>query len=104
MSVLGLLHAASGGKPSAMSDEDAITVAIVRLTAARGAGKSICPSEAARDVAPQAWRALMPAVRKAAIALASEGRIAILRKGKPVDPENFKGVYRLAVAAPSHAD
>ena len=28
-------------------------------------------------------------------ALARQGRLAILRHGKPVDPDGFKGVYRL---------
>jgi len=36
-------------------------------------------------------------VRRAAISLADEGRIVIYRKGKPVDPHNFKGVYRIGL-------
>jgi hypothetical protein len=27
-----------------------------------------------------------------------QGRLVILRKGRPVDPEDFRGVYRLALA------
>ena len=38
----------------------------------------------------------MPAIRRAAVRLARVGDLRILRKGKPVDPEDFKGVYRLA--------
>lgn len=72
--------------------------AILALAAARGADKSICPSEAARALDAEGWRRLMPAVRAAAVDLAKAGRIVILRKGKPVDPEAFKGVYRLALA------
>ncbi len=71
--------------------------AILRLTAERGAHKSICPSEAARALDAEHWRRLMPAVRAAAIALAQAGRIYIMRKGKPVDPTAFKGVYRLQI-------
>ncbi len=71
--------------------------AILALTAARGAGKSICPSEAARALDAEHWRRLMPQVRAAAVRLAKTGRIVILRKGKPVDPDAFKGVYRLAL-------
>jgi hypothetical protein len=37
----------------------------------------------------------MTPIRRIAVRLASEGRIVILRKGKPVDPADFKGVYRL---------
>lgn len=71
--------------------------AILTLTAARGAASSICPSEAARALDPEQWRRRMGDVRGAAVRLAKEGRIVILRKGKPVDPENFKGVIRLRI-------
>ncbi len=37
----------------------------------------------------------MQPVRRAAVALAEQGRVVILRKGKPADPRDFKGVYRL---------
>lgn len=75
--------------------EDAIQTAILRLVDARGPGKSICPSEVARDVFADDWRARMKTVRAAAVGLARAGRITILRKGRPVDPDDFKGVYRL---------
>jgi hypothetical protein len=72
---------------------------LLRLTAELGPDKTICPTEAARAIAGSsgdAWGALMPAVRRIAVRLANEGRIVISRKGKPVDPNDFKGVYRLA--------
>jgi len=81
-----------------MSD-DPIENAILTLLEQGGAGKSICPSQAARAAFPQDWRARMRQVRAAAVRLAREGRIVILRKGKPVDPDNFRGVYRLAPPA-----
>ena len=71
--------------------------AILTLAAERGAQKSLCPSEAARRLAPEDWRSRMKEVRAAAIELAKQGRIHILRKGKPVDPDHFKGVYRLQI-------
>jgi hypothetical protein len=43
------------------------------------------------------WHVLMPAVRRAAVRLALDGRLVIYRKGKPVDPNDFKGVYRLGL-------
>lgn len=73
--------------------------AILDLTAARGPAKSICPTEAARLMDPEDWRRRLPAVRAAAVALAKAGRIEITRKGKPVDPNDFKGVYRLRIVA-----
>ena len=42
-----------------------------------------------------AWRSHLQEVRRAAVRLAREGRLVIYRKGKPVDPDDFRGVYRL---------
>lgn len=78
---------------------DAITAAILDMAAERGPGASFCPSEIARQLAgpaPDQWSRLMQPVRRAAIVLAQAGRLVILRKGKMVDPADFKGVYRLA--------
>lgn len=84
-----------------MSDVEAdpVAAAILAATLERGPGKSICPSEVARALAPNGtdWHAHMHAVREAARHLARAGRIDILRKGKPQDPENFKGVIRLRI-------
>jgi len=46
----------------------------------------------------------MPKVREAAICLAKDGAIIITRKGKVVDPDNFKGVYRLGVSPQEASD
>lgn len=84
----------------AKADTTAIRAAILSLCAARGAGKTICPSEAARALAggdPEAWGPLMKPVRAVAVAMADAGEIAILRKGRPVDPHDFKGIYRLGL-------
>ena len=78
---------------------DEIEAAILAMTAERGPGKTICPSEAARSLVgphPDAWGRLMPQVRQAAIRLMKEGRVVIRRKGRPVDPDHFKGVYRIS--------
>jgi Protein of unknown function (DUF3253) len=71
--------------------------AILRLIEERGAAKSICPTDAARLLAGEDWRRRLPEVRQSAIHLARAGRIAILRHNKPVDPNAFKGVYRLSL-------
>jgi hypothetical protein len=73
------------------SIEDAIFEAL----AARPAGASIAPEEVARTADPEGWRGRIGQVRPTAVGLARQGRLVILRKGKPVDPEEFKGVYRL---------
>lgn len=83
------------------SDSDTLTrleAELLRLTAERGAGATACPSEAARNISgphPDQWGPLMQPVRKIAVRLANEGRLVITRKGKPVDPNDFRGVYRV---------
>ena len=69
-----------------------IANAIRDLLARRGAGKTICPSEAARALATD-WRPLMPEVRRVAAGLPD---IAILQKGTLVDPATARGPIRLA--------
>jgi Protein of unknown function (DUF3253) len=86
----------------ALPTDAAIRGEILRLTAARGAERSVCPSEVARALAggdDGPWRPLMGPVRRAAAGLARDGRVEILRKGKPVPPEAMRGVIRLRAAA-----
>ena len=64
-------------------------------------GRTICPTDAAKAFAQArgedalAWRVHLQDVRRAAVKLAETGRLVIYRKGKPVDPQDFRGVYRL---------
>lgn len=80
-------------------DSRDIEAALLRLIAEREPGKTVDPQEAARALGgahPDQWGPLMQPIRRVAVALAEQGRIVILRKGKAVDPRDFKGVYRLA--------
>ena len=80
--------------------EDEIKASIFRLLSERDTGKTICPSEAARDIAgkdEKKWRLLMKPIKQVAVALALENEIQITRKRKPVDPLAFKGIYRLSL-------
>lgn len=80
------------------ADSREIEAALLRLVADRGPGKTVDPTEAARALGgahPDGWGPLMLPIRRAAVALAEQGRVVILRKGKAVDPRDFKGVYRL---------
>jgi len=43
------------------------------------------------------WHALLSPIRRAAVSLAQSGRLIIYRHGKPVDPSDFRGVYRLGL-------
>lgn len=77
--------------------EAALQQQIMDLVTASGAGKTICPTTVAQAYRNENWRPLMKPVRRAAIALAKDGRIAIFRKGKPVPPDQIKGVIRLGL-------
>lgn len=70
---------------------------IIELVSERGADKTVCPSEVARAKRDKNWQQLMGEIRVRAVKLADAGQIAIYRKGKPVDPHDFKGVYRLGL-------
>ena len=81
-----------------MPTTDDIEATILRLLNEAGEGRSISPTDAARVLKPDAeWHVLMPAVRRVAVGLAVAGRLVIYRKGEPVDPQDFKGVYRLGL-------
>jgi hypothetical protein len=84
-------------------DSRDIEAALLRLIGEREPGKTLDPAEIARSLGgnhPDGWGPLMQPIRRVAVALAEQGRIVILRKGKPADPRDFKGVYRLT--APRH--
>jgi hypothetical protein len=81
-------------------DPNALEQCILRLVAERGIDRTICPSEAARAFGgdhPDQWGPLMQPIRRLAVRLAKEGRIVITRKGRAVDPDDFRGVYRLGL-------
>lgn len=76
---------------------------ILALCEERGPGRTISPMLVAKTFAegrkgedgmPSTWAR---DVRGAAVGLARAGKIVIYRKGKPADPEHFRGVYRLGL-------
>lgn len=75
--------------------DEALEQAIVELLDARGPGKTICPSEAARAVDPDDWRPLMEPARRAARRLVARGELEIRQRGEVVDPTTAKGPIRL---------
>jgi hypothetical protein len=84
-----------------LPSDDAIEETLLAMVDARGADKTVCPSEVARALGgphPDGWGPLMKPVRRVAVRLTRAGRVAILRKGRPVDdPEDFRGIYRLGL-------
>ena len=79
--------------------DEQLEAEIVRLLRARGAGKTICPSEAARAIASSeeraAWEPLMEPARAAARRLVSKGVLEITQQGHVVDASTAKGPIRL---------
>jgi hypothetical protein len=75
--------------------------AILETIAAAKPGRTIQPSDAARHMykgpKPDGWMDKMTAIKHAALYLARNGQISLYRKGKIVDPNHIKGVYRLGV-------
>jgi hypothetical protein len=79
--------------PQGASFEDSILDVLTRA----GAGTLSAP-EIAHAIAPEGdWHGLLLPIRRAAVALAQAGRLVIYRKGKPADPSDFRGVYRLGL-------
>ena len=89
------IRSMSAGKSIKGDLDAALEGAILELLKQRGAGKSICPSEAARKVAPEGWEPLMEHARAAAMRLVAAGAIVITQGGVVVDGSRAKGAIRL---------
>lgn len=77
--------------------DDELAETILRLAAAQGE-RTLGPMDVARALAgdhPDSWGPLMQPIRRVAVQLMKDGRLVITRKGRPVDPDDFRGVYRL---------
>ena len=73
----------------------AVEAALLDLLERRGAGKTVCPSEAARAVWPGDWRDHMEDARRAARRLVAAGRAEITQGGRAVDPSRARGPIRV---------
>src|SRR3954447_3476637 len=77
--------------PQAIPLEQSILDALMRA----GTGTLSAP-EIAHAIAPEGdWHRLLLPIRRAAVALAQTGALVIYRKGKPADPDDYPGIYRL---------
>lgn len=77
-----------------------LEVAVLRLLDERNG--SICPSDAARNVAPNGWRELMEDSRMAARRLVASGQVEITQNGRVVDPSTARGPIRIRRATTIH--
>lgn len=82
---------------SKVVESETLDDAILRVLARAGA-KTLSAPEIAHAIADgDDWHSLLVPIRRAAVALARAGRLVIYRKGKPADPNDFRGVYRLGL-------
>jgi hypothetical protein len=68
---------------------------ILSLLAERAGGATICPSEVARALGGNEWRALMEPARAAARRLTAAGQVVITQGGNVVDPSTARGPIRI---------
>ena len=83
-------------KPPKISDE-AVVEQIMTMVREAGAEGSVKPEHVAMALLPEHWQTIKKRVRLTAVQLARKGDIVILRKGQVVDPDDFKGLYRLRI-------
>lgn len=83
---------------SSPATPDAAAEAILSIAREIGPARTLGPMEAAQRLIPgENWQRALPQIRRAAVELALKGELVIYRKGKPVDPREFRGVYRLGL-------
>lgn len=75
--------------------DEALEQRTLALLTLRGSGKTICPSEVARDVGGDDWRGLMEPARAAARRLVARDEVEITQGGRVVDPSTAKGPIRV---------
>ena len=76
---------------------------ILDLLARRAPTSTICPSDAARAVGDDDWRALMEPARQAAQRLVDAGQVDITQHGTPVDLATARGPIRIRRRPPAPA-
>lgn len=78
--------------------DEALEKALMQWLLKLPKGKSMCPSELARELEPEEekWRALMEPIRMAARRLYHKGLVRVLQRGEDVDPDSARGAIRLS--------
>lgn len=81
-----------------MTEEQLARVCILDLARERGPGKTFCPSEVARRMAPDNWRAYLVTVREVAIVMEQEGILRWTQKDQRIDPRRAVGPVRFQLS------
>ncbi|UDF05369.1 DUF3253 domain-containing protein [Asticcacaulis sp. AND118] len=63
-----------------------------------GDKETLSPNQVAKMINEENWRRQLPQVRAAIGQLVEAGRIEIVRKGKVVDYDGIKGIWRIRLA------
>ncbi|MGF1483571.1 MAG: DUF3253 domain-containing protein [Opitutales bacterium] len=79
------------------AEKQSVRAAILEQVRSRGRGKTSCPSEVARQLDADDWRAWMQPVREVAAELHTSGEVVVTQKGETVDPVQAKGPIRLGL-------
>ncbi|MEV7619275.1 DUF3253 domain-containing protein [Microbacterium sp. NPDC089321] len=74
--------------------DERIASAVRALVRKRGES-SICPSDVARTVGGESWRAIMDDVRRVTAHLADQGQVIVTQKGEPVQLRDARGPVRI---------
>ena len=83
-------------EPSADGLRERLAAAVLALAGHRAPGKTICPSDAARTVGGERWRARMDDAREVARDLARRGEVELSQRGEVLDPDaGWKGPIRI---------
>lgn len=94
-------------KPRKVSDDE-VRDTIIKMCRDASLTGAVKPEAVARMILPDFWQTLLKRIRLTSKQLAVAGKIVILRKGEPVDPNDFKGLYRLQITEaglePDNAD
>ncbi|MBD8061010.1 DUF3253 domain-containing protein [Oceanitalea stevensii] len=91
---LDVAVAAFGASPDL---QDRLRSQLLQIAEERGAGKTLCPSDAAGVLDPERRRELTPLARAVASTLADEGLVVITQKGVPVDGRTAVGPVRVGL-------
>lgn len=93
---MGMNNSDSKATDTAPVETKALEDAILDVLARPGT-KTLSAPEIAHAIAEGDWHPLLTPIRRSAVTLAQAGRLVIYRKGKPADPNDFRGVYRLGL-------
>ena len=70
---------------------------LLEFACKRGKNKTFCPSEVARSINPENWRALMYSIRKEGNEMIKSNILFCTQKGEPADPMITKGPIRFGL-------